>query len=167
MADPDRNTFRILAGVVGVFVVLILAWAVFNLVGQRDSIDPQAAEDRIPTHDDATLDEFEGRLDIAEFSFNEASRQIEGSVVNETEFPVVNVQVEFVVMDLNGDSLTAVRDTTSEVAPRETWQFSISVPGDEPVSEVRPGRVSGAQRQTTGPDAISPPRIPRQTEPVN
>jgi hypothetical protein len=167
VADPDRNTFRILAGVVGVFVILIVAWAVFNLVGQRESVDPQAAEDRIPTHDDATLDQLEGRLEVVEYSFNEAMRRIEGSVMNETEYPVVNVQVEFVVLNLSGDSLTSVRDTTSEVAPRETWLFNIFVPGDEAVSTVRPVRVTGAQRQTTGPAAINPQRQQRQTEPVN
>jgi hypothetical protein len=167
VTDRETNTFRILAIVVGIFVVLILAWAVFTLVGERDTVDPLAADDQIPTHDDARLDEFEGRLEVAEYRYESAARRVEGSVVNETDYPIVNVQVEFVVLGIEGDSLTAVRDTTSEVAPRETWQFSISVPGDEPVSDVRPVRVTGAQRQVEGAEAIAPRRRQPATEPVN
>lgn len=167
MADRDTNTFRVLAAVVGVFVVLIVGYAVFTLVGPRDTVDPQDAADRIPTHDDATLEEFEGRLDVAEYRYDAAARRIEGSVVNETDYPFVNVQVEFIVLDLAGDSLTAARDTTSEVAPRETWQFAITIPDGEAVSDVRPVRVTGAQRQVEGPDAIDPRRSPHRQEPVN
>jgi hypothetical protein len=146
--------------VVGLFALLVIGWAVFALVGQRETIDPEAAEDRIPTHDDATLEQLEGRLEIVEYRYDEADRRIEGSVINETDYPVVNVQVEFLVRGLDGDSLTTVRDTTSELAPRETWLFRAEVPGDEAVSEVQPIRAQGAQMQVEGADAVSPRRMP-------
>jgi hypothetical protein len=155
----------VLVAVVGLFALLIIGWAVFTLVGQRETVDPEAAEDRIPTHDDAMLDDFEGRLAIVEYRYEEADRRIAGSVVNETDYPVVNVQVEFLVRGLDGDSLTTVRDTTSELAPRETWLFRVDVPGDEAVSEVQPISAQGAQMQVGGADAVTPRRMPPDGQP--
>ncbi len=112
----------------------------------------------------ADIDTLGQRLTLAEYTFDPSLGEVEGSVMNGTDRHFVNVQVEFLYFDLDGDSAGVVRDTTRELLAGETWRFAIPIISEEAVSRVVPGRVTGAERQLEGAGAESPRRMQQSGE---
>lgn len=162
MAQRDRKTYYLFATLMGIMLIVIVGYGVTTFISPRDSAD-QTADERAerPTAQTLTLDESSpSDLRILEYAFDPASRQLQGSVMNDSERWYVNIQVEFVYLDVDGDSAGTVRDTTRELAAGETWRFDIFIDEADGVGEVLPGRVQGALRQMEGPAATSPLRDP-------
>jgi len=161
VAQRDRKTYYLFAILMGIMLIVILAYGLMTLFAPRDSVDP-TSDDRAQRMDDSIRVDTTLTTDLrlVEYEFDSASRQLQGSVMNDSERWYVNVQVEFVYLDVDGDSAGVVRDTTRELAAGETWHFDIYVDEDEGVGEVLPGRVQGALRQMEGPAATSPQRDP-------
>src|SRR5690625_4018046 len=126
----------------GIMLIMILAYGLMTLVAPRASVDPDSNE-RTQRMDDSIRIDTTVAPDLrpVEYEFASASRQLQGSVMNDSERWYGNVQVEFVYLDVDGDSAGVVRDTTRELAAGETWHFDIYVDEDEGVGEVLPGRV--------------------------
>ncbi|MFW5955432.1 MAG: FxLYD domain-containing protein [Rhodothermales bacterium] len=141
-------------------ILLLLAAVGFGIamfVAPRDSVTDNG-EPAATSHEEALTGRSAGQLQVAEYVFDPDLRQVSGSVMNGTDRHYVNIQVEFVLFDLEGDSAGVARDTTRELAAGETWRFNIFVE-DPDVSDVEPGQVTAAERRIEGPQAVSPPRI--------
>ena len=106
----------------------------------------------------ALADETGAGLTLASYRYDPGARIIEGTVLNNTNFPHVNVRVGFSLVRSDSSVLGEARDTTSEVGPGESWEFRIPVTEDG----VTAARFTGLQAramQVTGP--LSNPNVTR------
>ena len=83
------------------------------------------------------------------YTLKPAGNVVEGSVMNNTDQPYVNVQVAFDLLSADSTRLATVRDTASEVGPGGSWYFRAAYPPDVSPTSARNTEVSGEQREVT------------------
>lgn len=159
MANRDKATFPVFAVLMLLLLLAAIGFGIMMFVSERDTVThDEEGERAIRTEDEVEVDTLAQGLTIAEYEYDPATGELSGSVMNGTNRHFVNIQIEFVYLDLDGDSAGVLRDTTRELAAGETWRFSVPVEEDEGVSRVLPGRVSGAEREVVGAEASTPRR---------
>lgn len=163
-SNEDKATFPVFAALMLLLLAAAIFFGIMMFTADRDDPDGPAGEP-VTTED---LDEERAMdlgdaLRIAEYTFDPSRGEISGSVMNPSDRHFVNVQVEFVYYDLNGDSAGVASDTTREVMAGETWQFNVAIDQPEGVSRVSPGDVTATERAPTGGDGDTG----RQTRPAD
>lgn len=174
MSDINaKTTQKWVLGAIAVFGVLsIVMFVLASVRGERDA-DPGALEEqaelaaeRAAVPDSASL--ATSALRVVEQRFDPAGREIEGSILNTTNFSFVNVQVGFDLLASDGRVVGQARDTTSTIGPGETWIFNISLVGDAAASSVRLASLTGGRMDGGAPGtSIDPDRPGRLGPPLD
>lgn len=153
MADAQRISVNVFFATMVVATLAILGLGAYYLVGPRP-YDDEAREGA----DRASIAGYEseaqvidslradGDLDLADYQFESGRNAVTGSVMNNTAQPFVRVEVIFDVYDADSARVAVARDTTSEVEPGNTWQFSASVPPNRSGAYATLREIKGAQK---------------------
>lgn len=146
-----------------VMLVAFVGLGIWYLAGPRGSINTgQSEENRdVSEHnveqgvitgvyqsgeEIATLADYPTTLLVTDYDLLLDEDLIEGSVMNNTADPVVNVQVEFALLDAAGNRIETVRDTTSEIDAGGTWRFNIVSTASKEATEAQFLNVTGQPR---------------------
>ena len=111
---------------------------------------PRDGEEVLTGNEIRTLDTLRQGLVLTDYVMNSRAKVVEGSVMNNTTQPFVNVQVAFDLFDADSTRLASIRDTTSEVGPGESWSFSVAYPPEISAAHATNTDVSGTQKDVVG-----------------
>lgn len=150
---------RLFLGAVVVFLLGFVGLAVFFQTGEREpvydaeSVDGSEAPDSIRNRigDNAyTLDAYPKRLVLLDYTVDRDRHAIVGSVLNNTPRPHVSIQLEFDLLNAKDELIEVVGDTTSEINPGATWEFSVLYSPQTSVASVEHRALRGTAKKIQG-----------------
>lgn len=156
MADAQRASVRIFFITVVLVLIGLVGLGIFYLASSGENIgEGESEREDVMVNDEAeTLERIdEGDLVLTEYTVERSAKVVEGSVLNNTNQPFVNVQVAFELLDADRALLAVVRDTASEVGPGESWYFRVSYPPDVSVAHADLAELTGYQKEVIGRQA--------------
>ncbi len=158
----EKNTVvrRWLLGSIAFFAIAIVVVFIWMAVAPRQA--PETSPEGVaqnpgnirlgPVTERALANETDG-IGLAEYRFDPGTRRIEGSVMNSTNYPYVNVQVSFDLLQSDGSRIGEARDTARSIEPGGAWLFNIAIPENATISSVRPASLTGGRRGVVGPQS--------------
>lgn len=173
MADVQKASTKVFFITAALVLVGLIGIGVLYLAGPREDIDEDAAmrdPDSVRTSEEAvTLDTLRRGLVLSEYTLKPGGNVVEGSVMNNTDQPFVNVQVAFDLLSADSALLATTRDTASLLEPGGSWYFRAVYPPDVAPANARVADVSGTQKEVSGiqtdPVYEDPPYEQDETEP--
>ena len=155
MADAQKASINVFFVTAALVLVGLIGIGVLYLSGPRENIDegettPDSTGGIRTSDEAATLDTLRQGLVLSEYTLKPAGNVVEGSVMNNTNQPFVNVQVAFDLLSADSTLLATTRDTASEVGPGGSWYFRAVYPPDVAPASARNAEVSGTQKEVTG-----------------
>ncbi len=171
MADAGKTSVRIFFITLVAALLALVGLGVFYLVGPRAEVDNPGDEverEEIANAETETvgreyereaevIDTLRGELNLLDHKLERSRDVVTGSVMNNTSNPFVNVQIAFDLLGADSTRLASARDTTSEIEPGNTWQFSANVPPNTAAVSARLDTLIGTPRNETGPESTRPP----------
>lgn len=171
MADAGKISVRVFFITLAVAFVALVGLGVFYLAGDREEVDNPGDEverEEIANAETETVErEYEseaevieglrGELNLVNYQLERQRDVVTGSVMNNTSNPFVNVQVAFDLLGADSTRLASARDTTSEIEPGNTWQFSANVPPNTAAVYATLDTLRGEPRSPLGPESTRPP----------
>jgi hypothetical protein len=145
LGDQAVQVFFVTAGIA---FLAIIGLGVFYLVGPREPVT--SGEQTVTAESGNRLEGMAEELVLNRYQYDPSAQAIEGSVINNTQQPYVNVQVGFTLLGIDSTRIGTVRDTTSELKPGATWAFRTPVSTEAAVEYVVDGSVTGGQKNVEG-----------------
>lgn len=182
MADAGSISTKVFFVTLVVAFVALVGLGVFYLAGPGEEVDNPGdeveREDIATTDNEATaitgaeeseealadyedeaelIEALRGELNLLNFELERQRDVVTGSVMNNTRYPFVNVQIAFDLLGTDSTRLATARDTTSEIEPGNTWRFSANVPPGTAAVYAVLDTLRAAPRLPLGPESTRPP----------
>ena len=160
MSSSASSLPRLLQIAIVVFLLVVVGYGVYLLIGDRtevysqQAVDGRGAPDSIQNRigdDTYVLDDQPRGLVLLNYEVDRAGKVVMGSILNNTPEPLVSVEVTFDLYDAEDTMIETVGDTTSEVSPGAVWEFSAVYPPDISVARAERQVLRGSAKHIEGP----------------
>lgn len=109
--------------------------------------------ERAGAESEQVRDSLRRQLVLSRYDLERAPAIVSGTVVNNTDYPFVNVQVGFRLYDADSTRIGTVRDTAPIVEAGDVWNFSISLPPEQTAARAENYELQGEPKAPLDPNA--------------